>query len=366
MGRVAAAILGAGLALAPAALAQQGTGGAGGSGQEVRIGGLLRTGLRVEGADSTGTSGFDIFDARLSARGRVGPFVDYLVQGEYSTDDERFRLLDARLEIPLRREAVLAVGQFKAPFSREELLPKDQIVLVRRAQAVEALAPGRQVGAQLRGSALQDRLTYAGGLFNGNGRTLRNDDNRFLYVARAQYNTIGPVEFYEGLILQVGADVAFSSDSAADLSAAAAPGSPASAALSSFAGDRFLWSLDATASYQGGFLRASYLRAELQPRAPGTLGLPVPADSTFAAAGGYVEGGYALWGAVEGVLRYDLFDPVGPDSAAPKSKFLVAGLNVYPGLYTRLTLQYAVGLDGTREGPGLADNQFVFMLQLAY
>ena len=63
------------------------------------------------------------------------------------------------------------------------------------------------------------------------------------------------------------------------------------------------------------------------------------------------------------------------DPDADTAKFLVLGVNVLPGLYGRLGLQYAIGLDGslagqemaldrTNTGPRLADGQFLLNLQV--
>ena len=55
--------------------------------------------------------------------------------------------------------------------------------------------PRRQVGAALRGVALEQRLSYWGGLYNGEGATFGNDDRRFLFAGRVEYNSVGEVEF---------------------------------------------------------------------------------------------------------------------------------------------------------------------------
>ena len=328
--------------------------------------GLLRAGFRAEPDESSRRDGFDVFDVRLGLSGSVGIVFDYAVQGEFGPEDETFRLLDARLTVPIQPEIVIDVGQFKAPFGRETLTSLDDVTFLRRSAASRAISPGRNVGAQASGASLAQRLTYAAGVFNGNGRTLENDGDGLLYAARAQFNSIGPIEFYEDLVFQVGASVAFSEDSAAALGPGldgrvdptAAPEDPD---FGSFGGERFLWGVDFHGSYRGFRLDAEYLRAELESEDTGAAP-PTDEGVGFDAEGWYVEGAYAAWGALEGVARWDAFRPV----LGPSRDFLLLGINLFPGYYAKLGLQLALGLDGSPPTDELADGQFALYGQLAY
>lgn len=353
--------------------------GAAGEGPDIRVGGLLRTGLLTGPGSLDRTDGFRIHDARLRASGEIGIVFDYFVQGEWDTGADRFRLLDARLSLPVVPELALDLGQFKAPFGREVLQGKGEIVFVERAQASRLLAPGRQVGVQLSGRALEDRLSYRGGLFNGNGRRLENDNDAFLWAARVQYNTVGAAEFYDELVVEVGADVAYSSDDGVDLAARLdRPVAASGLDLAAFAGDRLLLGADARAGWRGFFLRGEYLRAELEPDEP-VGGGGVTDDVERVLEGGYLEGGYSFLGAIEGTIRWDRLDaglltvdgfatdpsddPSDPPSA---TDFLVVGLNLFPGYHTKIGFQYAAGLGGTEVGPGLADGQFGVTAQVDF
>ena len=61
------------------------------------------------------------------------------------------------------------VGQFKSPFSYEFLTPSQSIDFVNRSQVVTALAPGRQLGAQIGFEWSEGRYGARVGVFNGNG-----------------------------------------------------------------------------------------------------------------------------------------------------------------------------------------------------
>lgn len=338
---------------------------------EIHVGGLLRTGLQVGAGGLGRADGFRLYDARLRADGSIGIVFDWLVQGEFDPDAEGFRLLDARLRLPIQPELAVDVGQFKAPFGEERLQGKGEITFAERSQASRLLAPGRQVGVQLHGQFLEGKLGYRAGAFNGNGRTVENDDDHFLYAARVRYNSIGTVEFYDDLAVEVGANVAYSEDADADLTDGEGWAGQRGLDFTSYAGERLLYGGDLRASYRGFFVRGQYLRSELDP-----IGLHTGTDGTLVddetVEGGYVEGGYNLWGAIEGVVRWDHLDDdvlqTGPGTAARPfgGDFVVVGVNLFPGYHTKVGLQYSLGLDGAELGPGIADEQFLFLAQVDF
>ena len=315
--------------------------------------GLLRAGLRVEPDSSPRNTSFEIFEARFGVQGGFGTLFEYILHAGFNTVDDEFRLLDAVVSVSPIPEFGVNVGQFQAPFSMEELLLRPDIKYESRAQAVNAIAPARQVGASVSGAFFEERLDYEVGLFNGNGRSLDNDS--FLYGGRVQFNTIGPLDFRDEFVLQVGGNVAFSQDSDVDL-ALMGTLDPAEGDLAEYSGDRLLWGLDLHSSYQGFFLDAEFLRAELEPEPE-----EGPVFPTRTAQGGYLQVGYQfLSGFVEGLLRYDAFEPIGEEDR----DFLLVGANLYAGYHYRLEAQYVIGLHDSPPSAELADGQFIFFLQL--
>lgn len=318
--------------------------------------GLVRAGLRIEPEESPRTTGFDLFDARLGIVGGFGSILEYIVHGGLETreGEQEIEFLDVALAVTFMPELHFDVGLYKAPFSQEELLLKPDIKLESRAQAVSAIAPGRQIGAGLSGSFLEERLEYGVGLFNGNGKSVENDNGSFLYSGRVQFNTVGPRSFREEFVFQMGGNAAFSRDSAVDLSSMG--GSPVAVEeLLEFRGDRFLWGLDLHSSYRGFFFDAEFLRARLEPVGPEGGVDPLIAQ------GGYVQGGYQfLGGFLEGLLRYDTFDPIDGEDR----DYLLIGANLYYLYHFRFELQYAIGLADAAPTSNLADGQFLFFLQL--
>lgn len=343
---------------------------------ELELDGLLRTGLRLESSRYDGVSGFEIYDARLGLSGKVGIVFDYALRAEYQFEDDALRLLDVLLSVPLRDEVLrLDAGLLMSAFGRETMLSKADIPFVERSQGSLALAPGRQVGAALRGVALEERLRYWGGLYNGEGATFGNDDRRFLFAGRVEYNSAGEVEFFEDFVYEFGADLAVASDSANPVLPVSRPAGDAEGSgagipgYTEFTGNRFAWSADVGLRYRAWSLAAEYARAEYDPS--GGAG-KVAADAWYA------QGGYSLWGAFDLLARYDSFETaVGLGTEPDRTQFLVFGFMVNPGFNAKFGLQYSIGLDGslvgvsqaidrTNTGPGLADNQFLLNLQLSF
>jgi len=96
-----------------------------------------------------------------------------------------------------------AVGQFKAPFSREELQSAGAVELAERALVVDALAPGRDVGAMAEWRPGGGASLVQVGVFNGEGENwATNPDRRMLWVARAvggKGDTRGGIAFGGGV-----------------------------------------------------------------------------------------------------------------------------------------------------------------------
>lgn len=343
---------------------------------EFEIDGLLRTGLRLESSRYDGVSGFEIYDARLGLSGKVGIVFDYALRAEYQFEADAVRLLDVRLSVPLSNEVLrLDAGLLMSGFGREAMKSKDAIPLVERSQGSLALAPGRQVGAALRGVALEQRLKYWGGLYNGEGASFGNDDRRFLFASRVEYNSVGEVEFFEDFVYEFGVDLAIASDSANPVLPVSRPAGDEEGsgvgipAYAEFTGNRFVWSADAGLRYRAWSFAGEYARAEYDPQGN--------ADKVVSDAW-YAEGVYSLWGAFDLLARYDSFKPaVGLGTEPDRTQFLVFGFNVNPGFNAKFGMQYSVGIDGslvgvsqaidrTNTGPGLADNQFLLNLQVAF
>lgn len=91
-------------------------------------------------------------------------------------------------------------GQYKVPFGRQELTSSGAQQLVDRAQVSNAFSHGRDVGLQVWGVALDGRVEWRAGVFNGGGPTRSaNDNDAFQYVARVLVQPRGRVPLGVGL-----------------------------------------------------------------------------------------------------------------------------------------------------------------------
>ncbi len=79
---------------------------------------------------------------------------------------DSFAFFDYRLDIPLFDKVNLSVGKQKEPISMERIMSMAQIPMQERTSVSDALMPSRNLGVVLSGTALDERMTWAGGLFN--------------------------------------------------------------------------------------------------------------------------------------------------------------------------------------------------------
>ena len=130
-------------------------------------------------------STFQLRRGRISIDGDIHKLASYKIQVETLNSPS---LLDAYLQLKPTTYANVTFGQFKIPFSQENLRTSRDLLTVERSQVVNNLAPGRDIGAQGRdiGGDVSGSLNfsdssgvdYAVGVFNGAGIDQKDDNNR--------------------------------------------------------------------------------------------------------------------------------------------------------------------------------------------
>jgi phosphate-selective porin OprO/OprP len=80
--------------------------------------------------------------------------------------DDDFAWFDVRVDIPLYKGTTLSIGKQKEPISLERLTPLIYLPMQERSAFIDAMLPARNTGIVLSGSALNRRMTWAGGVFN--------------------------------------------------------------------------------------------------------------------------------------------------------------------------------------------------------
>ncbi len=279
----------------------------------------------------SGPDGFSIANARLKLSGHFDEGTGYLLQAKL---DATPALLDAAIRIALGSDWVVDVGQFKAPFSAEKLVGAANIDFVNRAHFVEQLAPGRQIGIQVRHSGPRPDSEVRFGIFNGNGTGRGNDDDRFLYVARGELASNGKETAVDEL--RVGASVAFSQDSAARIGGL----DPA------FDGTRFLMGADARWRRDRWVVAAEAAYGDFDADA-NPSGSPWGAFLTIARG----TGDRSQW-----LLRFERFDADGWGADVDR---WTLGYNLWPTTLTEFQVNYLVDTD-------LEHHQILVNFQVAF
>jgi phosphate-selective porin OprO and OprP len=151
--------------------------------------------FRYQWLDEKGKNdGFDIRRARLDLKGSLTPFFAYRLQTEFA---DKPKLIDAYAEIKLVDFLIITVGQFKIPFSMENLASASKFEMIDKSQVVEALVArskdvignqnGRDIGIQASGTIMKFRgspfIEYRIGIFNGSGINVADTANEAKDIA---------------------------------------------------------------------------------------------------------------------------------------------------------------------------------------
>ena len=146
--------------------------------------------------DDTINDTFDIRRARLSLKGDLGRGFDYRLQADFAGSSAK--LLDAALGWRYAEGLKMTAGQYKIPFSQENLISSNRLETINRSQVVEALVArgkdvignhnGRDIGIMAGGSFSLPKtpafLEYAIGIFNGSGINTADTNENKDFVGR--------------------------------------------------------------------------------------------------------------------------------------------------------------------------------------
>ena len=292
----------------------------------LKVGGLVQGqadfGDKGDNRFSSDNDRFYLRRTRINATGSFLEEFDFKVELDLSgtlteTSALRALLTDAYVNWNKLTYANIKAGQFKTPFGYEQLAKDPSLYTIERTLANDRLTLSRQVGLQINGDFFEKRLSYASGIFNGNGANNNfNDDDNFLWVER-----VSAVPWLGKFLGQdsswtVGGNIYASNDTGASgLNDFGLTGN-------SLNGRRFGTGAD-TQFHAGRFdLWLEYLRGDYTP-------LNDVPSSQLDAQGGYVQAAYFLIPKkLQPVLKYDFFDP---DSGLDNTNVntLTTGLNYY-------------------------------------
>ena len=151
------------------------------------------TQMRYQSFQSGSINGFDLRRVRLDFKGAIGEDWNYRLQTDFATSP---KIIDAYLNFDIEDFLKITAGQFKIPFSMENLIPDEKSESIDRSQVVEAMVArskdvignqnGRDIGLQFAGNVLSvnDRylIDYSVGVFDGAGINIA-DNNQAKDVA---------------------------------------------------------------------------------------------------------------------------------------------------------------------------------------
>jgi phosphate-selective porin OprO/OprP len=124
--------------------------------------------------------------ARLALEGKVARYYDFKIEGDFA-DIVGTLLRDAYVRVHRNEEFQVTAGQFKEPFSQEELRGDAFQDFVERS-LVNNLAPSRSPGIMLSGVLRKGALEYQLGAFNGKGLLLNNTNGTPEGVVRLRFS----------------------------------------------------------------------------------------------------------------------------------------------------------------------------------
>lgn len=124
----------------------------------------------------------------------------YRIEIEFSgtTGENDNKIKDGYIEFAKVPLATVRMGQYKVPFSLQELTPDIRQEFVERAITDVKFAPARDLGVMLLGLTGNKALGYAAGVFNGGGEAKSQDDRSMLYAGRIFWDPLGEYKLSEG------------------------------------------------------------------------------------------------------------------------------------------------------------------------
>jgi hypothetical protein len=250
---------------------------------------------------------FTVARTRMGTVARLGPWARAQVEvdfsGEYAVPYDAYVVLS-----PVHEKMGtlnLTAGQFRVPFSRQNLLPSVGYQLPDVAYFVApSFLVDRDIGGMISSDLFDHRLRLELGMFDGNtpgkGQTIKQDPD-FLYAARVTATPFGPVPRFEGDVRPLGEQHRFVLSIGAGMMKHRA---------TDLHFDRTWAGGDIAAYWQGASLYGEIFYHVDNPIAvPGT-----PVGDRIRQVGANLQGGYFLplpWVQehVELVVRVEFFDP---------------------------------------------------------
>jgi len=283
---------------------------------------------------------FDIRRARVDLKGSITPFFSYRLQADLV---DKPKMIDAYGEIKLADYFSITAGQFKIPFSMENLTSSNKLEMIDRSQVVEALVArskdvignqnGRDIGIQAGGIILKANnapvIEYRLGVFNGSGINVTDTANNAKDISgRLVFTPVKGLsvggDFYQGKDKAIKPDVAGQSQT------------------------RNRFGAELNYIFAGFSLKAEYILGK---------------DGVTNRAGWYAQAGYYLIPQKLQILgKYDVYDP-NTSTGNNISTNYVFGANYIFNVWSRLQAFYTIRQE---EGQAIANNYMAVQYQIGF
>ena len=116
----------------------------------------------------------DLPRTRIGVEGRLMRAFEYQIEGELSDSAKPWR--DVYIQTRPVRALQVRAGNFKIPFSLEQLTSGMDLDFNYRSLAAAFLAPGRDVGLMLSGRLISETVRYQAGVFRHGGDNVRESE----------------------------------------------------------------------------------------------------------------------------------------------------------------------------------------------
>ena len=116
----------------------------------------------------------DLHRTRLGVEGRLMKAFEYQLEGELGDAAQPWR--DIYIQTRPFRDLQVRAGQFKIPFSLDQLTSGMDLDFNYRSLAAAFLSPGRDVGVTLFGRVMSDSVRYQVGVFKHGGDNVRESE----------------------------------------------------------------------------------------------------------------------------------------------------------------------------------------------
>ena len=289
-----------------------------------KISGFINVRYQYNGESNS----FDIRRARLDFKGDLATKLDYRFQMEFAGSP---KILDAYLRCKIDRRFNLQVGEFKIPFSMENIYGPTTLETADNSMAISNLcnyndisgisANGRDVGIGLYGGFIKkdgyNIIDYAVGIFNGNGINIKDNNKSKDFSGRL---TISPMRHL------------------------------------SFSGYYYKGSYGKEGETHGRVRVGCGAKWE-------DLRLLLRSEYIYGKTGGiesdgvYIVAGYFVHPKVQPILKYDYFLWDKSDSHTAENDYLI-GLNYFPMQKLRLQLNYVYKMLAARKDVNSLTLQF--------